>query len=539
MLKLQINGCYLHVVNVRNGIERICYMKIRIKAVELIAAVTTVLTACGGGIDSGSASGTLSGVAAVGSPIVSGVINISCASGPIINSTTTDSDGAWKSTISGHTLPCAVQVSGGTVNGFANTTQYHSIATNFGIVNVTPLTDLMVANLIGSVSPGSWFAGLPVVPTSLVNIKSAQVTLALDKLRTAIPVLASLSTINPITTSFKPISGDVSDDMLSALKAALTLSQVTYASLLNCAADTVFSTPPSNFSIALALAYTGPASNVLNQPVGETSISGVFPSSAVVGQQVVISGANFAAVPGSLLSQSGAAYQVSFNGAIVTPFFRTPTQLGIMVPAGATSGTLTVKDLNTNRIYSLVGGFTVAESTTSTTPKTVFLAIPANGAFTSTPNNVTIDFIDLVGANVAIDNANITVQITVRNLPQSLTFNQAAVPAQYLEYEWAIDFDINNDGVADYTISMSEYNLGVASPTTKSISAGTQVLAWNHQGFISSTIASSQPSINGNTISLSIPKSASSELVNITSNAKVNVRTFYRSSVSTSFKDSL
>lgn len=51
MLKLQINGCYLHVVNVRNGIERICYMKIRIKAVELIAAVTTVLTACGGGID--------------------------------------------------------------------------------------------------------------------------------------------------------------------------------------------------------------------------------------------------------------------------------------------------------------------------------------------------------------------------------------------------------------------------------------------------------------------------------------------------------
>ena len=98
-----------------------------------------------------AASTTLSGTAAVGAPIVGAAVNVTCAAGAALsNIPATSAIGAWSVTLSGQTLPCAVQVSGGTVNGAANTTTYQSIANAYGIVNVTPLTDLLVANLAGS-----------------------------------------------------------------------------------------------------------------------------------------------------------------------------------------------------------------------------------------------------------------------------------------------------------------------------------------------------------------------------------------------------
>ena len=123
-----------------------------------------ILVACGGGSGSSTpSSSTLSGVAAVGTPIANGTINIRCASGSALN-TTTSSSGGWQVTLSGQTLPCAVEVSGGTINGVANTMTYHSIATAIGTVNVTPLTDLMVANLAGTATPTTWFTGLSCHP---------------------------------------------------------------------------------------------------------------------------------------------------------------------------------------------------------------------------------------------------------------------------------------------------------------------------------------------------------------------------------------
>ncbi|NVO06470.1 MAG: hypothetical protein HXX19_11320, partial [Rhodoferax sp.] len=91
-----------------------------------LLAATTLLAACGGGSSTPAAT-TLSGTAAVGVPIVNGAITVSCASGSTLTTTTT-STGTWTVTINGQTLPCATQVTGGTVGGVANTTPYHSIA---------------------------------------------------------------------------------------------------------------------------------------------------------------------------------------------------------------------------------------------------------------------------------------------------------------------------------------------------------------------------------------------------------------------------
>jgi hypothetical protein len=148
-----------------------------------------------------------------------------------------------------------VQVSGGTINGAANTLRYHSIATSAGVtVNVTPLTDLVVANLVSSATPDVWFAGLSTTPASLTAISYNQVGTAVGKLNAALDGLTPLRNNDPIGVRFTPTSGDVSDDMLTALAAAMSNTGISYASLLNSAAVTDF-VAPAGFGQALTTAY--------------------------------------------------------------------------------------------------------------------------------------------------------------------------------------------------------------------------------------------------------------------------------------------
>ncbi len=222
----------------------------------LLIAGVLAMTGCGSGSGSSSpAASTLSGTAAVGSPIVGGTITVSCAAGSAL-STTTSSTGDWQVTVSGQTPPCAVQVSGGTINGTLNTTSYHSIASALGTVNVTPLTDLIVSNLAGAATPGTWFGGLN--STALSAINQTQIDAALTQLRTAL-ALTPLNTIDPITTTFTATSGNSTDDMLAALNAAMTGASVTYANLLSNASATTF-TLPAGLGSALTAAYANTTS---------------------------------------------------------------------------------------------------------------------------------------------------------------------------------------------------------------------------------------------------------------------------------------
>lgn len=238
-------------------------MKIKFEGIALSLIVVGLLAGCGGGGGSSSAPATtLSGTAAVGLPIVGGTVKVTCAAGTAITGIpNTGTTGAWSVNVSGQTLPCAVQVSDGTINGVNNTTPYHAIATASGTVNVTPLTDLIVANLAGASTPSTWFTGLSAAPAPLATITQTNVDSALSKLRTAFPALTPLVTINPITTSFTAISGNASDDMLVALKTAMTNTAVTHAALLSNAAVPAFNPPAvTGFDTALTAAYAGTAS---------------------------------------------------------------------------------------------------------------------------------------------------------------------------------------------------------------------------------------------------------------------------------------
>lgn len=197
-------------------------------------AAAAVLAACGGD-DTGTSAPMLSGMAATGAPIVGGTVDISCAGGVPL-STTTGSDGRWQVSTSGQTLPCALRVSGGSADGVASTPTYHAFALEFdGNVNLTALSDLVVARTVG-VNPAAWFS-----TPEFKSIDGAAVDAALDAVSRALGLGSALNGSNPLTASFEPQAGDRIDDLLEKLHQALRSLSLEYSSLVAAAASGDFS----------------------------------------------------------------------------------------------------------------------------------------------------------------------------------------------------------------------------------------------------------------------------------------------------------
>lgn len=224
-------------------------MKTRTKVFS-IASAALMLSACSiWDDDTGSGTtGSLSGTAATGAPIANGAITVKCAGGNDLQ-TTTASNGQWSVTLSGHTLPCAVQVGAG---GGQN---LHSLAYEIGTVNVTPLTDLVVANLVGT-EPASWFAGLG--PSAWQAITSAAVGTAVGNLRTALN-LPALQSLDPIRDAFQATAGNTMDDILESLADALASTGMNYGQLLAAAYSANFASAVQTLATALNTAYASHA----------------------------------------------------------------------------------------------------------------------------------------------------------------------------------------------------------------------------------------------------------------------------------------
>ena len=215
--------------------------------------------ACGGGGGGGggtsNASTTIGGTAATGSPIIGGTVQIQCASGTNPSNTTTSGAGVWTVTVTGNQLPCAVQVSGGTVNSAPNVATYTSIATAGGTVNITPLTDLIVANLTGASNTNTWFTALATSNSALASITPTQVAAAVTKLQTALNTLSGIASTNPISAALTAASGNAIDDSLVALANGLASASSSYGTLLTSAASANFTSQSATLLNALAAAY--------------------------------------------------------------------------------------------------------------------------------------------------------------------------------------------------------------------------------------------------------------------------------------------
>ncbi|MDI1246288.1 MAG: hypothetical protein PSV24_12915 [Rhodoferax sp.] len=232
-------------------------MKNRFLSVGL-SCVTALLVGAGlsacGGSDSPSVP-TLGGTAAIGAPIVGGTVNVQCAAGAALSTTTAASTGAWQVTISGQTLPCKIEVSGG---GLAQ--PLYSLAIGFGIANITPLTDLVVASLAG-ISPATWFGDTSAGSFQAIN--ASAVSGAVTQIRTALD-LTDINSLDPITSSFTPVPGNPMDGALEALRTVVS----DYAALLSAASDGTLTTYLQAYSVALKTAYSTAIASGVNSGGG-------------------------------------------------------------------------------------------------------------------------------------------------------------------------------------------------------------------------------------------------------------------------------
>jgi hypothetical protein len=203
----------------------------------LAGLLGSALLGCGGGgsepaleLGSGSAANEArgQGVAAVGAALVNAQVQIRCAAGTPL-ALTTDANGTFDFPADKQQLPCAVRVSGGTAGGAPNTQTLHSVFYTFGRVNLTPLTDLLVARL-GAEDPSAFFDGFTSGQRA-AKVSAATASAASGELQQYLAALgvntAALAGFDLITGSFKPVAGDAHDDLLEAYAGRLAANALT------------------------------------------------------------------------------------------------------------------------------------------------------------------------------------------------------------------------------------------------------------------------------------------------------------------------
>ncbi|MFZ6875492.1 hypothetical protein ACO0LF_25785 [Undibacterium sp. Di27W] len=208
-----------------------------------ICFATGLLSACGGGINNSSnstgnsnpqtqvvAGPSLRGTAATGLAIADANLSVKCrgASG----STKTAADGTFSiSMAAGSTLPCVLETSNP-----ANGRKLHAIAINAGIINLTPLTEmlstrLMLADMKIVFANPDFDAINKTVTAATIKTAQADVSAVLSGLLDTGSLSEFYSTPLKAAASSAPGTGDSQDKILDTLN--LTLASNLYEPLLN------------------------------------------------------------------------------------------------------------------------------------------------------------------------------------------------------------------------------------------------------------------------------------------------------------------
>ena len=213
------------------------------------AAIVILLTACGGGTGNGNPVGvivntqstglTLHGTAASGLAIAGATVNAKCrnAAGTAL----TAADGSYEMSIpAAGALPCLLEVSNALDGRLL-----HAIATNTGIINLTPLTEMLSTRLMRSkmsvifnaTGSGPDFDAITMTVTS-DNIKTAQAEISkvLSGMLDTSAVSNFYSTPLKAASSSNPGGGDAQDRLFDTIN--LNLSPSMYEALLSMLANT-------------------------------------------------------------------------------------------------------------------------------------------------------------------------------------------------------------------------------------------------------------------------------------------------------------
>jgi hypothetical protein len=281
----------------------------------LLCGVASALTACGGGGSGGGSSALgISGLAATGAGIANASVTAKCATGTPLTGTT-DANGSYNLVLDGRTLPCMVQVTGGTPS-----VTLHSFAQAAGRVNITPVTDLIVAKALGS-DPATAFTGYVAANGTTIETGLAA---AKTYVSTQINAITGGTIADPLTGAFSV--GDADDKVLDALGNAMSAAGKTIAHLRTAAqsGDTLTGTVPAYLAAPAGLTATASGSSTIN--LSWTAVPGATGYKVFRGSStgVVTSGTADAAPTSTTYSDTGLTasttyyYKVVATNSVVT-----------------------------------------------------------------------------------------------------------------------------------------------------------------------------------------------------------------------------
>lgn len=201
----------------------------------LVPVLTSLaLAACGGGGDSGvtvtpptSTTLTVTGTAATGLAIAGATVTGKCKVGT--GTATTLANGTFTLTVTDGQLPCVLQITNP-----ADGTKLHTLVSGTGntaVANITPLTEMATARVLGS-EPNVFFAAFDAAAATqkvtTANIAAAQTAIGLVFTGTidTTGIANFITTPLVAATQGSPTSGDAQDKLLDALKLKLTTAQL-------------------------------------------------------------------------------------------------------------------------------------------------------------------------------------------------------------------------------------------------------------------------------------------------------------------------
>ena len=231
--------------------------------VSLLALTMLFVSACSDGGGGGGASTTLKGTAAAGAPII-GKVTIRDSTTPVALEKTVDieANGNYSVDVTGLKAPYMVRA-----DGYVGGNEYHlySAATQEDVghtVNITPLTDLIVANIAGSVAADYFTSG------NFSTLTAAQLTAEADalkaKLLPTLQVLGVAGSIDLLRSSFSTNH--------EGLDAALDMIRVSTDATTNVATITNIVTQQQMTSNLATGTYTGALDNTAGVATAATDI---------------------------------------------------------------------------------------------------------------------------------------------------------------------------------------------------------------------------------------------------------------------------
>ena len=159
------------------------------------------------------------------------------------------------------------------------------------------------------------------------------------------------------------------------------------------------------------------------------------------------------------------------------------------------------------------------------------VGVAATGAGCLGDSDACPPFAHIVAADFGREGDELWWTLEVEEIPAELTFNQPDVPADFLEYRWAVDIDSDRNGVVDLRAAIEHSPLMGAGSVTV---AGADILSQTEERLrvvmngLSTVAGPITASLTGATFRLATPTAGAAGLAAVTDRAQSTWTTSYR-----------